>query len=179
MNIIIDEYSHIPDQAHWAQVFASIAHGGQKRKYTGVRYTVHTDEVAEIVARVTDDQEMIAAAHLHDTVEDTKATLEDIQREFGDRVASLVENLTDVSKPEDGNRDARRALDREHTAKAHPDAKTIKLADIISNSKDILVNDPKFAKVYLAEMRLLLPHLAEGNSALFERASELIMDNRE
>ena len=66
-------------------------------------------------------------------------------------MAELVDDLTDVSKPQDGNRATRKELDRQHTAKASPDAKTIKLADLISNSRSIMKDDPNFAKVYMKE----------------------------
>ena len=73
--------------------FASEAHGsiGQKRKYTGEDYIVHPIEVMEIVKSVPHTQEMLAAALLHDTVEDTPATFEDIEREFGHEVCILVQ----------------------------------------------------------------------------------------
>ena len=67
--------------------------------------------VANIVSSVTDDEEMIAAAWLHDVVEDTPATLFEVEKEFGKGVASLVENLTDISKPGDGNRQSRKAIE--------------------------------------------------------------------
>jgi (p)ppGpp synthase/HD superfamily hydrolase len=61
---------------------------------------------------------MIAAAWLHDVVEDTPVTLEDLHSEFGEGIAELVEALTDISRPEDGNRRKRKAIDREHLAHA-------------------------------------------------------------
>ena len=67
---------------------------------------------------------MLAAALLHDTVEDTGTPLKDIEAEFGPDVASLVEQLTDVSKPEDGDRKTRKEIDRQHIAKASVRAKT-------------------------------------------------------
>ena len=87
-----------------------------------------------------DDPEVQAAALLHDVVEDTPVSIKDIEDVFGPRVAALVGDLTDVSKPEDGNR-ATKGADRQHTAKASPDAKTVKLADLISNGKSIIKDD--------------------------------------
>jgi len=139
-----------------AKTFATKAHEGQVRKYTGVPYIVHPIEVSEIVAEYNGSQEMIAAALLHDVVEDTDVTIEEIRSEFGNSVASLVDDLTDVSKLEDGNRAVRKAMDREHTAKASAAAMVVKAADLISNGRDIKVNDPSFAKIYLKEMNLLL-----------------------
>ena len=73
-----------------AVIFVSVAHDGQVRKGTKLPYIVHPMEAAAITAGLTDDQEVIAAAVLHDTVEDTPATREQIEEEFGARVADLV-----------------------------------------------------------------------------------------
>ena len=158
-----------------ALAFATIAHGEQKRKYSGEPYIVHPIEVMEIVKTVPHDEAMLAAALLHDVVEDTEVTLEEINQAFGEDVASLVDDLTDVSKPEDGNRKIRKALDREHSANSSARAQTVKLADLISNSSDILENDPKFAKVYLAEKELLLKVLTQGDPTLHEKASTFLL----
>ncbi len=158
-----------------ALAFATLAHGDQKRKYTGVMYIVHPIEVMEIVKTVPHDDAMLAAALLHDVVEDTDVTIEEIEESFGSDVASLVADLTDVSKPEDGNRKFRKAMDREHSAKSSARAQTVKLADLISNSADILENDPNFAKVFLAEKELLLDVLTEGDRTLHARAASFVL----
>ena len=158
-----------------ALAFATIAHGEQKRKYSGEPYIVHPIEVMEIVKTVPHDEVMLAAALLHDVVEDTEVTLAEIHQAFGEDVASLVDDLTDVSKPEDGNRKLRKALDREHSANSSARAQTVKLADLISNSSDILENDPKFARVYLAEKELLLEVLTQGDPTLHEKASTFLL----
>lgn len=159
--------------------FATAAHEGQVRKYTGVPYIVHPIEVMEIVKSVPHDDAMLAAALLHDVVEDTEVVIAEIRTEFGDDVASLVDDLTDVSKPEDGNRKLRKGLDRDHSAAASARAQTVKLADLISNSADILVNDPKFAKVYLAEKDLLLEVLSLGDRDLHSRAAAFLKEKRD
>lgn len=159
-----------------ARTYAKEAHEeiGQIRKYTGEPYIVHPAAVAKLVSTVSNDLEMISAAWLHDVVEDTNRTLEDIEHEFGSGIAALVENLTDISKPEDGNRKTRKAIDLEHTKAATPRAKTVKLADLIDNSKTITKYDPKFSKVYMAEKRMLLEVLAEGDSKLYRIASDIV-----
>jgi len=151
-----------------AKEFAMAAHNSaqQVRKYTNEPYWVHPAEVAAIVATVPHTDEMLAAAWLHDTVEDTAITNQDIAREFGEEVAKLVGWLTDVSQPGDGNRSHRKQLDREHIANAPAEVHTIKLADLISNTKSIVEHDPEFAKVYLEEKRLLLEVLVKGNLSL-------------
>ena len=159
-----------------ARVFATAAHAavGQVRKYTFEPYIVHPAEVAGIVATVPHTNEMLAAAYLHDTVEDTGVSIVDIQKEFGNEVASLVGWLTDVSKPEQGNRAVRKAIDREHTAMAPAAAQTVKLADLIANSRSILAHDPAFAKVYLEEKRMLLEVLTRGDATLMAQARRIV-----
>lgn len=155
-----------------ARLFATAAHAaiGQKRKYTGEDYIVHPAEVAAIVASVSHTPEMLAAAWLHDVVEDTKVGIAIIEVEFGPDVAALVSDLTDVSKLGDGPRAARKAIDRAHLAKASPPAKTIKLADLIANSASIVAGDRAFARIYLQEKELLLEVLREGDATLHARA---------
>ncbi|MDX2476962.1 MAG: HD domain-containing protein, partial [Gammaproteobacteria bacterium] len=135
------------DLVEKAKQFATTAHKriNHLRKYNNQPYAVHLSSVAGIVASVTDDEEMIAAAWLHDVVEDTPATLYDVEKEFGKDVAELVENLTDISMPGDGNRQLRKLLDRQHIAAASERSKTIKLADLIDNANVITRHDAKFA----------------------------------
>lgn len=157
-----------------AKAYAAAAHKGQVRKYTQEPYIVHPIEVMEIVMTVEHDEAMLAAALLHDVVEDTACTIEDIHKEFGPDVALLVDELTDVSKPEDGNRAHRKSLDREHSAMACPRGQTVKLADLISNARDIVKHDAKFAKVFLDEKRQLLEIMTKGDDALYALALSLV-----
>ena len=144
--------------AQTAFVFATAAHAavGQRRKYTDQPYIVHPIRVAGIVANFGGTDEMIAAAYLHDVVEDTGVSIEDILDMFGSVVAVIVDGLTDVSKSEDGNRAVRKELDRAHSADATWAAQFVKCADIIDNAADIGDNDPSFNVVYRKEMAALL-----------------------
>ena len=158
-----------------AKMFGRAAHNKQVRKYTGLPYHTHTEEVADIVKAHGGTKEMIQAALLHDTVEDTSVTFEDIRSRFGDVVSLLVWELTDVSVPSDGNRAARKKLDREHNGRASREAQIIKCADLISNSKDIITNDPGFAKVYIEEKRLTLELLTKvKDTAIFKEANDIV-----
>lgn len=141
-----------------AKMFATAAHAaiGQKRKYSGDDYIVHPQRVAAIVEKHGGTDEMIAAAWLHDTVEDTDVTPGLITKMFGDEIATIVEGLTDVSLPSDGNRAKRKSIDRMHSASASTESQFVKCADIIDNSWDIAENDLSFAKVYKSEVFLLL-----------------------
>lgn len=159
-----------------AAAFAGAAHAriDQRRKYTNEPYINHPQAVATLVAEVTDDPVMIAAAWLHDTVEDTGVTHEQICREFGAQVGRLVYWLTDISKPEDGNRLKRKALDRNHIAQAPVEAMTVKLADLIDNARTIAANDPDFARVYMKEKRALLAVLQRGDDRLLKQATAIV-----
>ena len=155
-------------------MLAGKAHEGQFRKYSGMPYIVHPIEVATIVQTVEHSDEMIAAALLHDVVEDTDYSFEDIAKEVSPEVADLVKGLTDVSSPQDGNRKVRKAIDKDHLAEQNAEVQTIKLADVISNSQDIKANDPKFAKVYIEEMKALLEVLTKGDNTLYAKAKEIV-----
>ena len=159
-----------------AEQFAQEAHKDHKRKYTGDPYYVHLDEVRNIVKQAGGTIEQQAAALLHDTVEDTSVTPADVTREFGPKIAKLVVELTDVSKPEDGNRKTRKAIDRDKLAGVSAEAQTVKYADLISNGRDIGQNDPKFAKVYHAEKADLLRVMTKGNQSLRKQAIAMLPD---
>jgi len=163
---------HAEIVAH-ARYFADVAHADQARKYTGDAYVVHTRAVAGIVAAVTRVPIAVAAAHLHDAVEDTAATIDDIERNFGVGVADLVFWLTDPAGRL-GNRKQRKADDRERLARAPALAQTIKLADLIDNTSSIVRHDPNFARVYLAEKQALLAVLTKGDRQLHAIALKMV-----
>lgn len=171
MNVAIDLIKKARNYA--TQAHKRINH---RRKYTNQPYDFHLKTVAELVSSVSDDPEMIAAAWLHDTVEDTPVTFHDIEKEFGPGIVQLVSDLTDVSKTGDGNRAVRKAIDRAHLAQAVDRAKTIKLADLIDNCRDICANSPRFARVYLTEMAALLEVLGDGDVKLYEQARQIFSE---
>lgn len=78
-----------------AIAFAVKAHDGMRRKKSDAPYILHPMEAAVIVGTMTDDQNLIAAAALHDVVEDAHITLEEIEQRFGKRVRELVESETE------------------------------------------------------------------------------------
>ena len=123
-----------------AIIFAVNAHHNTERRGKGFPYIVHPMEAVEIVATITPDQELLAAAALHDTIEDTDVTVEDIRREFGDRVAELVhaesDQFTEGVSEEDSWHDRKQAaIDR--LAAASLDAKIVALGDKLSNMRAI------------------------------------------
>jgi len=158
----------LPDRA---LTFAAKAHEGQRRKYTGEFYLTHVMEVCEIVRQHGGTEEMQAAALLHDTMEDTSVIYLEIKEAFGRDVADMVSALTD---DEEGNRATRKRLSRERLSAASAEVQTIKLADLISNSRSIIERDPEFAKVYLREKVALLLVLTKGDARLWNTAAAFI-----
>ncbi|HFC9869888.1 TPA: HD domain-containing protein [Klebsiella pneumoniae] len=142
-----------------AQMFAAGAHAGvgQKRKYTGEDYIHHPVAVAEIVRKHGGTDEMVAAAMLHDTIEDTQVTFGHIFSLFGDRVAEMVDALSNKAKKKDGNRETRFFINvKALRERLDMQSRVIKLADLIHNTQSITRYDQKFAAQYLAEKAFML-----------------------
>lgn len=123
-----------------AIVFAVKAHHNTERRGKGFPYIVHPMEAVEIVATITSDQELLAAAALHDTVEDTDVTIVQLRAEFGDRIADLVfaesDRFTEGVREEDSWHDRKQAaIDR--LASASHDAKIVAMGDKLSNMRAI------------------------------------------
>lgn len=123
-----------------AIIFAVKAHHNTERRGKGFPYIVHPMEAVEIVATITSDQELLAAAVLHDTIEDTDVTVEELRAEFGDRIANLVhaesDQFTEGVSEEDSWHDRKQAaIDR--LASAPHDAKIVALGDKLSNMRAI------------------------------------------
>lgn len=115
--------------------FATKAHEGQFRKGTGRPYIVHPIEVAKIVAVLTDDEELISAALLHDTIEDCHEVTEELLKSmFGERVAKIV-----AAESEDKSKTwmERKRATIEHIKQAEYEVKVVCLADKLSNLRDI------------------------------------------
>ena len=123
-----------------AALFAINAHANTERRGKGFPYIIHPMEAAEIVATITNDQEILAAAMLHDVIEDCDVSIEEIRKEFGDRVAALVASESDKQFPglsEEESWKARKqfAIDR---LKGLPrDGKIVALGDKLSNMRAI------------------------------------------
>lgn len=144
-----------------AIMFAVRAHSGTERRGKGFPYIVHPMEAVSIAATITPDQEILAAAALHDTVEDTDVTVDQIRSEFGDRIASLVAAETDAvmeGKLENETWHERKQAAIDRLARVSRDAKIVAMGDKLSNMRAIArdyamqgdalwnlfhVNDPK------------------------------------
>lgn len=143
-----------------AIIFAVKAHAGTERRGKGFPYIVHPMEAVEIVSTMTTDQELLAAAALHDTVEDTPVTVEQIRAEFGDRIASLVASESDtfeagVSEEDSWHSRKQAAIDR--LAAASHDAKIVAMGDKLSNmraiARDYSIKGDELWKIFHAKER--------------------------
>lgn len=142
-----------------ARAFAVTSHGQQRRKYCDLPYVVHLDAVvAQLSAHGHDAPAILAAAYLHDVVEDTEATIQEIHDAFGPLIAELVYWLTDA---ETGKRAIRKTMSAWRLGRAPFDAKLIKLADVIDNARDLSRYDRHFASVFKREARAILARMAE------------------
>jgi (p)ppGpp synthase/HD superfamily hydrolase len=159
-----------------ATLFADQAHDGQLRKFTGLPYISHPMEVMQIVRGVCNDDDVLAAAVLHDVIEDCGVTYTDLMLEFNENIAHLVYQVTNAANDEDGDRIVRAYINRNVMANASDDAQTLKLADIISNLSGIdlaLECDPAWAKMYLEEKVDMINVLTRGDATLKKRAASL------
>ena len=165
--------------------FGDEAHGEQLRKYAPDRYMVHPVRVMQKLHEYTDDISMLAAALLHDVLEDTPVTESEmlhflekhLTKEQAKRTVNLVIELSDVytwEKYKHLNRKARKALELERLKTTSADSQTIKYSDILDNSLEISEEDPGFAKKYLCEVNLVLKELDKGNPQLREEAQNAV-----
>ena len=150
--------------------FATGAHAGQYRKGPGrVPYVVHPMRVAARVAEYTQAPQVIAAAILHDVVEDTDYTVADIESTFGPYVAGIVEELTNVRSEVVELRAARKARERARLELASDDAQLIKAADRLDNLRDLHEGmTPEYLRLLAAESRQLVAVLDTAPRALRE-----------
>lgn len=123
-----------------AMIFAINAHKGYERRGKNFPYIVHPMEAVAIVATMTNDQELLAAAALHDVVEDTEYTKEDIGREFGERIQNLVASETDLvveGKSEEDSWKERKQYAIDRLKNLSHDAKVVAMGDKLSNIRAI------------------------------------------
>jgi len=123
-----------------AIIFATKAHANTERRGKGFPYIVHPLEAVSIVATITGDQKLLAAAALHDTVEDTDVTIEDLRSQFGDDIAAIVMSESDVFAEGVNEEDSwhsrkRAAIDR--LAAAPLPSKIVAMGDKLSNMRAI------------------------------------------
>ena len=170
------------------EAFARQAHGSQRRKFVDEPYINHPIRVMRKCAGVTDDLPILAAALLHDVLEDTPVGKDEMlgflqtvmSPADAERTLTLVIELTDVythaAFPK-LNRRARKAKENERLLTTGNDSRTIKYADIIDNAVGIAGDD--FAPKLLQEMRVNLKNIPGGNETLYQEATATVAEGLE
>lgn len=148
-----------------ALAFAAKKHEGQIRKRNGVPYILHPCEAAAIAATMTDDPEILAAVMLHDTLEDTDTTFQELRQAFGDRVARLVGQETEdqhaeLSREQSWMTRKKDSLSRLHRS-ADPAVKIMWLSDKLSNIRS-------FFRLHLEEGDAMWEHFHQKDRAVQE-----------
>ena len=165
--------------------FAEKAHGTQRRKYKDEAYIMHLVRVMELTKKFSSPLPILAAALLHDVLEDTPVRKKEIHdflvtvmhSSDADKTTQLVVELTDVytkSNYSNWNRRKRKEKEAVRLAQTSVGSQTIKYADIIDNCHDIVKADPDFAAIFLRECRTLLRKMERGNPALRQQAIEAV-----
>lgn len=165
--------------------FAARSHGDQRRKYADELYINHPIRVMQICREYTDDITVLSAALLHDVLEDTKTSAEEIdtflqaimKSDTAKRTLHLVVELTDIYTKRNypqNNRRQRKTREAARLSAVSAGAQTIKYADIIDNSLDIVNAEPDFARIFLYECRALVMAMKAGNSDLRGSAAEIV-----
>jgi guanosine-3',5'-bis(diphosphate) 3'-pyrophosphohydrolase len=168
--------------------FADKAHGAQMRKYTPERYIVHPVRVMEMCSAYTDKQPVLAAALLHDVLEDTPVDRKHLHQFLSTLLSAtevaetlqLVIELTDVytktAYPR-WNRKKRKTKEAARIQKTSGDSQTVKYADIIDNCREIAEHDPDFAALFLLECRNLLNVMQQGHPELRQEAIKTVEES--
>ena len=159
-----------------AVLFAIEAHKGQRRKFDNTPYIRHPLSVCGILTELTTEPAALAAAVLHDTVEDcADITLEIIHERFGEVVAGYVFYATEKSTKKDGPRYIRKQIDCEHYKKGLIVSQNIKVADAMDNVPSMFFFDKKFAIQYAKEKIDLLEVLDKADQQLKHKAFNLFI----
>jgi len=162
---------------HAAQ-FAQKAHAGQKRKYGGADYITHPHRVSGMVTMHPDSSAMwVAAAYLHDVLEDTDTTVEQLRRHFLPEVVRIVVELTNT---EEGNRAERKRLSNARLAESSRAAKIIKLLDREDNLTDLFFyssireTEEGFLRLYAEETRALVEAIGHADEEIATRLLRIV-----
>ncbi len=171
-----------------AKQWAHEAHNsiGQKRKFSGEPYTVHTDGVEHRLFLAGEGEEVRAAGHLHDVLEDVaplnpKFSEEEMLKIFPKEVVELVKEVTNIFTKEnypDLNRAKRKHEEHLRLSKISTKGKSIKLADITENVTGVMEQDVGFGRVFVSEKANLLKYLKDGNPLLYKDAIMAVSKER-
>ena len=165
--------------------FARKAYEGQTRKYTPEPFIAHPVRVMETCKKYTKDPCILAAALLHDVLEDTDCKKDELNhfleavmgREKAERTTALVVELTDIFTKKNFphlNRRKRKAREVQRLQQISAASQTVKYADIIDNCNEIVDHDPEFARTFLSECKDLLQKINKGNPELYRKAIDMV-----
>jgi (p)ppGpp synthase/HD superfamily hydrolase len=161
--------------------YADRSHGTQVRKYTGERYIGHPLRVMETVREYCDEVSVLAASLLHDVLEDTRVTANEMEEVLSrvmapddvKKTTQIVIELTDIfvkTHYPRMNRRSRKEKEAARLSSVSPEAQTVKYADIIDNVVDIVKQDADFARVFVKEAKKMLTMMESGDARLREKA---------
>lgn len=173
------------DILNQVEQFAAKAHESQRRKFTDEPYIVHPVRVMKRCRKYTNDLPVLAAALLHDVLEDTSVTALQMKVFLSaimdtastERTLMLVDELTDRFVKADYpklNRRTRKSKEAERLSKVSADAQTIKYADIIDNCTEFANADAGFVKTFLHECNALLKKMTKGNPEVYRKALQTV-----
>ena len=167
----------IPHIVLGAFAYAAGAHDGQVRRSSGLPYVIHPTHVACILKKYVPDasDDLIAACLLHDTVEDTGVTVEDIAFMFNDEIAEIVWDVTkrdygDIPKLEF------KRLEGERIGLCRPESQTLKCADAFSNVRDMKETDPARYVTYVKESEAVVSQLQDADPRMLRKALEMFSE---
>lgn len=152
-------------------------HGTQKRQFIDMPYIIHPREVATRSSYYT-GYEAVIAALLHDVVEDCGVSYETLEHRYGKTIRLYVSSLSDPAQKTDGNRAQRLAINFEHFKQSVIEVQNVKLCDLISNTRSIVVCDANFAKTYVPELKMMNDYFQaqkELNADLVNLMNEIVI----
>lgn len=164
---------------HWTKIeraardYAIAAHAGQHRKYTCEPYVTHPIAVARAARDLGMAEEAVVAAFLHDVVEDCGKATGEIRSLFGERVAFLVDGMTDRRDAAVNRAERKRRTRQRFAAWCDSDLHTLKALDLIDNAESIREHDQKFWAVFRLEANVLCQVLELACPELRPRLEEL------
>lgn len=158
-----------------AKSFATEKHLGQTRKFNGDAYINHPAAVAKLVKNFGGNADMIAAAWLHDTLEDTNTSIEELKEKFGDKITSLVQELT---SPHGLDKSTKAEYLAKKMSVMSSDALTIKLADRLNNVSDFKTAPQDFVRRYGPETTFMLNYLEDSGRPFISQQEKLIAEIR-
>ena len=151
--------------------FATQKHLGQERKFSGEAYINHPIAVADVLKHYTNDIRLIQAGLLHDTLEDTKTTYNELIDNFGKEVADIVVELT---SPSNMDKSQKRFILTDKMNKMSDGALTVKLADRLNNVSDFDTAPKHFIKKYKPETEYILDNLDRNLSPIQQKLVDQI-----